>query len=162
MDLNHVAAVGPSGFILITQNGGQSWVYRNNKVAGYAGFNSNIAYANNNVLYVASENPNTGPAGQSVYVVKSIDGGVTWKAASNGLPIAPISRLLVAPNDLSGNTVYAATFLGVYRTVDGGASWTQYGAGMPTVQISDLYMPADGSFVRASTYGRGVWDIPVQ
>ena len=128
---------------------------------GHKGFNSNIAYANNKVLYVASENPNTGAAGQSVYVVKSTDGGETWKAASNGLPIAPISRLLTAPNDLTGNTVYAATYLGIYRTLDGGASWTQYGAGLPTVQISDLYMPADGSFLRASTYGRGVWDIAV-
>ena len=162
LDLNHVAAVGPSGFILVTENGGQKWTYRNNKVPGYGGFNSNIAYANNKVLYVASENPNTGAAGQSVYVVKTTDGGVTWKAASKGLPIAPISRLLTAPNDLTGNTVYAATYLGVYRTLDGGASWTQYGAGLPTVQISDLYMPADGSFLRASTYGRGVWDIAVK
>jgi hypothetical protein len=39
---------------------------------------------------------------------------------------------------------------------------TQYGGGLPTVQISDLYMPADGSFLRASTYGRGVWDITVK
>jgi hypothetical protein len=25
-----------------------------------------------------------------------------------------------------------------------------------------LYMPADGSFLRASTYGRGVWDLPLR
>ena len=166
IDLNHVAAVSSGGFILITTTGGGNgtggWALRDNKVPGYGGFNSNIAYANNNVIYVASENPNTGAAGQSVYVVKSIDGGATWKAASTGLPIAPISRLLVAPNDLSGNTVYAATFIGVYRTLDGGKTWKQYGAGLPTVQVSDLYMPADGSFLRASTYGRGVWDVPVQ
>lgn len=162
LDLNHVAAISGGGYVWITEDGGSSWNYRNNKVPGFTGFNSNIAYANNNVLYVASENPNTGAAGQSVYVVKSVDGGRTWKAASQGLPIAPISRLMPAPNDLSGNTVYAATFLGVYRTLDGGANWSQYGAGLPTVQISDLYMPVDGSFLRASTYGRGVWDIPVR
>ena len=43
-------------------------------------------------------------------------------------------RLLAAPNDPSGNTVYAATWLGVYRTTDGGASWSQFGAGLPTVR----------------------------
>lgn len=154
-DLNHVAAVSGGGFILITANGGQTWAMRDNKVLGYSGFNSHIAYANNNVIYVASENP----AGQSVYVVKSTNGGNTWKAASSGLPAAPISKLLVAPSDLSGNTVYAATFLGVYRTLDGGVTWKQYGAGLPTVQVSDLYMPADSSFLRVATYGRGVWDI---
>ncbi|WLI88107.1 hypothetical protein Q4S45_15335 [Massilia sp. R2A-15] len=155
VDLNHVAAVSTGGRILITSDGGASWKLRSNIVAGYAGFNSNIAYANNSVLYVASENP----GGQSVWVVKSTDGGVTWAPASTGLPNVPIQRLLAAPNDLSGNTVYAATWLGVYRTTNGGASWTQFGAGLPTVQVSDLYMPRDGSFLRASTYGRGVWDI---
>jgi photosystem II stability/assembly factor-like uncharacterized protein len=158
LDLNHVAAVSTGGTILITSDGGATWSQRNNKVAGYAGFNSNIAWANNTVLYVASENP----AGQSVWVVKSTDGGATWAPASSGLPNVPIQKLLAAPNDTSGNTVYAATWLGVYRTVNGGASWTQYGAGLPTVAVSDLYMPRDGSFLRASTYGRGVWDIPVR
>jgi hypothetical protein len=85
----------------------------------------------------------------------------TWAAASNGLPNVPIQKLLAAPNDLSGNTVYAATWLGVYRTTNGGLSWSQFGAGLPTVEVSDLYMPADGSFLRASTYGRGMWDLPL-
>jgi len=158
IDLNHVAAVAPGGFVLITTDGGQHWAQRDNKVAGYPGFNSNIAWANNKVLYVASENP----TGQAVYVVKSTDGGLSWSAAGNGLPGVPIDKLLAAPNDASGNTVYAATWLGVYRTVDGGQNWSQYGAGLPTVEVSDLYMPRDGSFLRASTYGRGVWDIPVR
>ncbi|TFV93869.1 hypothetical protein E4K72_19185 [Oxalobacteraceae bacterium OM1] len=158
VDTNHVAAVSTGGRILITDNGGASWKLRNTLVPGHAGFNSNIAYANNAVLYVASENP----TGQAVYVVKSVDGGATWTAASKGLPNAPIQRLLAAPNDPTGNTVYAATFLGVYRTTDGGASWKQFGAGLPTVQVSDLYMPRDGSFLRASTYGRGVWDISLK
>ena len=34
--------------------------------------------------------------------------------------------------------------------------------GLPTVEVSDLYMPADGSFLRASTYGRGVWDLQLR
>ncbi|MDB5756018.1 MAG: hypothetical protein JWR56_2446 [Massilia sp.] len=158
LDLNHVAAVSTGGTILVTADGGAHWVRRDNKVAGYPGFNSNIAWANNAVLYVASENPNS----QAVWVVKSTDGGATWAAASSGLPNVPIQKLLAAPDDLSGNTVYAATWLGVYRTVNGGASWTQFGAGLPTVEVSDLYMPRDGSFLRASTYGRGVWDIAVR
>lgn len=152
LDLNHVAAVSNRGFILITSDGGATWPRRNNKVPGYLGFNSNIAWANNSVLYVASENP----GGQSVWVVKSTDGGATWAAASSGLPNVPIQKLLVAPNDTSGNTVYAATWLGVYRTVNGGASWTQFGAGLPTVEASDLYMPRDGSFLRLDLRPRRV------
>jgi photosystem II stability/assembly factor-like uncharacterized protein len=144
--------------VLITADGGATWKQRNTLVPGHLGYNSSVAWANNSVLYVASENP----FGQSVYVVKSTDGGATWAAASNGLPNVPIQKLLAAPNDLSGNTVYAATWLGVYRTTNGGISWSQFGAGLPTVEVSDLYMPADGSFLRASTYGRGVWDLSLR
>ena len=158
VDLNHVAAVSPGGKILLTNDGGAHWALNSTIVPGYAGFNSSIAWANNQVLYVASENPTS----QGVRVVKSTNGGSSWVAASLGLPNVPIQKLLAAPNDLSGNTVYAATWLGVYRTTDGGASWSQFGAGLPTVEVSDLYMPADGSFLRASTYGRGVWDLSLR
>jgi photosystem II stability/assembly factor-like uncharacterized protein len=158
VDLNHVAAVSTGGTILITSDGGATWFRRNTLVPGHSGYNSSIAWANNSVLYVASENP----YGQNVWVVKSTDGGLTWRAASSGLPNVPIQKLLAAPNDASGNTLYAATFLGVYRTTDGGASWSQVGAGLPTVEVSDLYMPRDGSFLRAATYGRGVWDLSLK
>jgi hypothetical protein len=30
---------------------------------------------------------------------------------------------------------------------------------MPQVVVSDLYMPPDGSVLRASTYGRSVWEF---
>ena len=47
---------------------------------------------------------------------------------------------------------------GVYETTDGGTSWHLYGSGLPVVVVSDLYMPTDGSYLRVSTYGRGVWE----
>ena len=28
----------------------------------------------------------------------------------------------------------------------------------PIVNVSDLYMPTDGSYLRVSTFGRGVWE----
>ena len=47
----------------------------------------------------------------------------------------------------------------MYETTDAGASWHLYGTGLPIVNVSDLYMPPDGSYLRVSTYGRGVWEI---
>jgi photosystem II stability/assembly factor-like uncharacterized protein len=70
----------------------------------------------------------------------------------------PVTKLIVSPRDSSGNTVYAGTWLGVYETTDGGTSWHLYGSGLPVVTVSDLYMPTDGSYLRVSTYGRGVWE----
>ncbi len=153
-DLNRIAVCGPGGTLYITTDGGANWQMRDNKVSDYVGFNANVAWANDSTLYVASENPN----GQSVYVVKSTDGGATWQPSGNGLPLVPVSKVLVSPKDATGNTLYAATWIGVYESTDGGANWHLFGAGLPAVRVSDLYMPADGSFLRVATYGRGLWE----
>ena len=80
-----------------------------------------------------------------------------WRAGGI-LPPVPINSLLVSPRDPAGTTVYAATWIGVYETTDGGANWHLFGSGLPMVNVSDLYMPPDGSYLRVSTYGRGVWE----
>ena len=79
--------------------------------------------------------------------------------AQNGLPDVPINRIIVDPRDASGNTVYAATWIGVYSTTDGGANWSLFGGGLPQAEASDLYIAPDGGSLRAATYGRGVWEI---
>jgi photosystem II stability/assembly factor-like uncharacterized protein len=124
-------------------------------VPGYGGVNSSPAWANNSTLYESSFNFNP----NSIRLLKSTNGGVTWSVASHGLPDVPIYRILADPRDASGKSVYAATYIGVYRTTDGGANWSLFGAGLPQVEVTDLYMPPDGSFLRAATYGRGFWEI---
>ena len=103
-------------------------------------------------MYVGNE----APIGTAIRVIKSTDGGNTWTNASTGLPLVPISKLLVSPRD--PGIIYAGTWIGVYETTNGGASWHLFGSGMPIVAVSDLYMPPDASFLRVSTYGRGVWE----
>jgi photosystem II stability/assembly factor-like uncharacterized protein len=137
-----------------TVDGGQNWVETNlsNEVAGWPGFNATVAYASNDVLYVGNESANA-----AIRVIKSTDGGETWAPATTGLPNVPVTKLLVSTKD--ANTVFAATWIGVYRSTDGGQTWSRYGNGLPVAVISDLYMPPNGSFLRASSYGRGVWEI---
>jgi len=157
VDTNHIAVAGTGGVLLLTANGGASWtqVPLNSAVPGYQSSNTNIAWVNNSILYVCSEAPFTG----AIRVVKSVDGGNTWSAANNGLPDVSVSKLQIDPRDGTGNTVYAGTFIGVYQTTNGGASWQKFGAGLPNVHVTDIYMPPDGSFIRISTYGRGIWEI---
>ena len=157
VDTNHLAVSEPSGLLAITADGGVTWTERNliSLVGGYRGFNSSPAWANNTTLYMSSDYPSS----NAIHLVKSTNGGATWSAAQNGLPALPINRIIVDPRDASGNTVYAATWIGVYRTTNGGANWSLFGAGLPQVEAADLYMPLDGSFLRVATYGRGVWEI---
>jgi photosystem II stability/assembly factor-like uncharacterized protein len=154
IDLNHFGVLGNGGSFWFTDNGGATFT---NKVltvvaAPWPGFNATLAYANNQTMYVGNE----APIGTAMRVIKSTDGGNTWTNASAGLPAVPISKLLVSPSN--PNTIYAGTWIGVYESTDGGTSWHLFGQGLPVVTVSDLYMPTDGSYLRVSTYGRGVWE----
>ncbi len=151
--LEHVAVVCSGGFVVVTRNGGHGWHEASliDTVPNWQGFNSSAEWADNHVLYVASESPFPGAR-----VAKSTDGGLTYRDSSTGLPDLPINRILVST--VSPSTVYAATFLGVYRSTDAGATWSRFGTGLPQVEVFDMYMPPDGSFLRIATYGRGVWE----
>jgi photosystem II stability/assembly factor-like uncharacterized protein len=157
-DLNHFGVLGNGGNAWFTADGGATF---SNKVLtalvpGWPGFNATLAYADNQTMYVGNE---AAVGGSVQRVIKSTDGGTTWADSSNGLPNAPMTKLIVSPRDPSGRTLYAGTWIGVYETTNAGASWHLYGTGLPIVNVSDLYMPPDGSYLRISTYGRGVWDI---
>ena len=156
-DLNHFGVLGNGGNAWFTADGGATFQNRvlTALVPGWAGFNATLAYADNNTMYVGSESAAATP----IRVIKSTDGGNTWASATVGLPNVPMTKLIVSPRDPSGRTLYVGTWLGVYETTDAGASWHLYGSGLPMVNVSDLYMPPDGSYLRVSTYGRGVWDI---
>ena len=93
-------------------------------------------------------------------MVRSTNAGQTYALADGGLPQLPIRKILADPSN--PNVAYVGNVVGVYKTTDGGNSWTRFGNGLPFADISDLYIPADGSFLRASSYGRGVWEIPLR
>jgi photosystem II stability/assembly factor-like uncharacterized protein len=161
-DINRIGAAGNGGNILLTTNGGTTWTETflgstgtDGQNIGWVGFNSNVAWANNNLLYVCAE----AVAAGATRVARSANGGSSWVKADNGLPDVPVSKLVVDPADSTGNTVYAATWIGVYATTNGGTSWSPLGAGFPQVPVSDLYLSPTSGFLRASTYGRGIWEL---
>ncbi len=105
------------------------------------------------------------------HVYRSLDGGTHWTNISSNLPNAPANALAVDPND--ANTVYVATDTGVYATTQVSTCatvncWSNLGAGLPNAPIVALIATAalptgDGrlGLLRAGTYGRGVWSIPL-
>lgn len=157
-NLQEIAVAMSASRVAVSLDGGQNFTVRSlTGVPGFGSFTAAIVWARPNEIYLSTENPNPAQA----HLVKSTDGGVTWTRAdvANGLPAVPISKLLVSPRDATRKTIYAGTWIGVYESTDAGATWHLFGNGMPLVMVSDLYMPADGSFLRAASYGRGVWDF---
>jgi hypothetical protein len=95
---------------------------------------------------------------------KSTNSGASWTAidgtatASNGFPFG-IPVHVVQTDPLVATTVYAGTDFGVYVSTNGGTTWARFGTGLPMVAVRDLYCAPNGSFIRAATFGRGVWEL---
>jgi hypothetical protein len=105
------------------------------------------------------------------HVYRSTNGGASWTNISSNLPNAPANGLVIDPND--ANTVYVAMNTGVYATTQvatcaSANCWSVYGESLPNAPIVSLAAAAgmatgdgrDGE-LRAATYGRGVWEIPL-
>ena len=109
----------------------------------------------------------------AAHVYRSLDGGAHWANISSNLPNAPANSLLVDPND--ANTIYVAMDTGIYATTQVTtcatatvSCWSVYGTSLPNAPVVALQASAglatgDGrnGELRAATYGRGIWQIPL-
>lgn len=111
------------------------------------------------------------------HVYRSTNGGTTWLNISANLPNAPANAVAIDPND--PRIVYVAMDTGVYVAQDvttcvatsgtTGACWSVYGTALPNAPITSLVASAGitiagastAGILRAGTYGRGIWQIPL-
>jgi photosystem II stability/assembly factor-like uncharacterized protein len=96
------------------------------------------------------------PATRTVYIaslgggiLKSKDGGQTFKAANQGLGSLVVASLAMAQNDPS--LVYAGTGAGIYKTTNGGATWSATGSDL--LPLSLIIDPADPNILYAGFNG---------
>jgi hypothetical protein len=99
-------------------------------------------------------------------VWQTTNGGATWTnftgTAPNALPNAPADAVLV-----DSGTVYVGTDVGVFSSSTAVPSWSEFGteAGyFPNAPVTSLALYNDGldEYLRASTYGRGLWQYPIK
>ncbi|HEY3782932.1 MAG TPA: hypothetical protein VGL56_17755, partial [Fimbriimonadaceae bacterium] len=90
------------------------------------------------------------------------NGAATWVSVSgtgtSGLPDIPINAIA---RDYSNPTTtwYVGTDNGVFMTTNSGSSWANVDDNLPAVQVFDLKTVGTNLFV--GTFGRGVWEIPL-
>jgi len=107
------------------------------------------------------------------HVWKTTNGGSSWTDFSGNLPDAPVNAVVVDPATTgSPGRVYAATDVGVFWSFTAAPNWEELGPAPNSGQagyLPNVAVTALGIFVssnatklmRASTYGRGVWEFPL-
>ena len=159
------AAVTEGGSGKITLNAGSTW-QTFGAFPGITGDGWNTGYmapsyvwfdtSNANTLYVASASFTFNTS----HLWKSTNQGQNWTALDGGGSGFPAGPVHVIQNDPTNpSTLLAGTDYGVFSSSNGGTTWTRYGQGFPMVAVRDLYIAPDGKFIRAATFGRGVWEI---
>ena len=159
LDNNTIWVGSPSGGIWKTTNGGTNWniLNDNEQVLGVSDIAIPFDYGTSNTLYIATGDRDGGSSstlggGQgndnnSVGVLKSTDGGVTWN--TTGLTYSTsskrlIHRLLIHPTNSS--ILLASTSQGIYKSTDAGATWTL--KSISSSRFKDMqFNPADPSII---------------
>ena len=97
------------------------------------------------------------------HVWKTVDGGASWTDFTGNLPDAPANVVLV-DSSTSPSVVYVGTDVGVFTSLSLSPTWSEVGPPyLPNVAVTALRIFNDGrdKWLRASTYGRGIWQFPV-
>jgi photosystem II stability/assembly factor-like uncharacterized protein len=149
---SRVLAVNLGNRLMRTTDGGATWVTR---PTGFASFRLEIDPANADIIYSATVISTLTEIRAAVYA--SEDGGRNWALRDLGLPNLFANVVRVDPLDT--NILYCGTGVGVYRSTNKGESWSRFGSGLPNVDVRDLQVFSDGSGIRISTFGRGVWQL---
>ena len=156
-----VLAVAPSnGNFLYTANSTTTWKTTNlttyTVVTGLPGKVTAVTFdpTDANVAYATIGGFT---AGSKVY--KTVNGGSSWSNVSSTLPNVPANCVAVHPT--TPNDIYVGTDVGVFYSSNGGSTWEDYGANLPNVVINDLEIHTGAGKIRAATYGRGLWESPL-
>lgn len=153
---NVIGVAASGGRVYLTSNAGGSWVQAG--ALPNNGLSISDVYfdrTNTNTVYVSSVAPDSTKA----HLWKSVNFGSTWtQIDGSGFPTGvPVNAITSDPANAA--TLFAATHLGVYTSTNAGSTWTRFGTALPLVNVTDFYISADSTLMRASTFGRGIWEL---
>lgn len=150
-------AVGPTGSISKTSDGGTTWIPQS---SGTSVLLRDVTFVNANTGYVCGADS----AGAGT-ILKTTDGGATWTSSDNG--VTSYCRTVDFPTPAIGFLGAAAGV--IYRTTDSGNTWTSYNLGILSdvaqLQMADAntgYAVAaknsyDNGYIFKTTDGGDTW-----
>jgi hypothetical protein len=138
------------------------WVTFNNG-GTWKEISSKLPFASANLTYISvhPENPKLVYVTFSGYsagnkVFRSEDGGENWDNMSYGLPNLPANCVIF--DKTQSEAMYVAMDIGIYYRDDVTNEWVLFNHGLPNVPVTELEIQYSAKKLRASTYGRGIWE----
>jgi hypothetical protein len=153
LDSNVIWAGTDDGLMHVTTNGGKNWqnitppsVTEWSKVSlmEASHFDKQTAYAAINRIRLDDQKP---------HILRTKDGGKTWKEIVTGLPNDPINAVREDPT--TRGLLFAGSERAVYVSFNDGDSWEALRLNMPATSIRDLVIKDDDIVV--GTHGRSFW-----
>jgi len=156
------ATAGPSSFSDVTGNGPQGSINPNEfPISGVAIDTSDSTGATAYVTVM-------GFTGSTGHVWQTTNFGAAWTDFTGNLPDNPVNAVVIDPVNAQ---VYVGTDVGVFVSSTASVNWIELGpspnstqAGfLPNVAVTALGLFNSGGeeLLRASTYGRGMWQYPI-
>ena len=153
LDSNIIWIGTDDGLIQTTTNGGATWqnvtppaVNEWSKVSiiEASHFDKNTAYAAVNRIRLDDPKP---------LILRTKDGGKTWKPIVAGLPNDPINVVKEDPN--KQGLLFAGSERAVYASLNDGENWQPLRLNMPATSVRDLVIKDDDLVI--GTHGRSFW-----
>ena len=149
------------GIIQSTSDGGETWDRTN--VGSLPGV-PDTAFVNDiradlhdeNTVYVALDNHKYGD--YKPYLLKSTNGGRTWRSIKGDLPDRHLIWRIVQDH-VNPDLLFTATEFGLFFTVDGGRKWVKLTGDAPTISFRDVTIQRREDDLVAASFGRGFFIV---
>ena len=162
------ATAGPSSFTDVTGNWPQGSINSNQFPISSVAIDSSDATGATAYVTVMGFTAPPGSTSASGHVWKTANFGATWSDFTANLPDSPVNAVVIDPVNAQ---VYVGSDVGVFVSSTSAPNWTEVGpvpapgqiGFLPNVAVTALGLFNSGGeeLLRASTYGRGVWQWPI-